>query len=270
MKKKISIIAICTLALATIIIGCGKVVLNYGDVTLLDANAATIKINNESIYAKNPSFFYKINDKRVSGLFTARSPFPGGGYNTGGNNTADVLQVPAGTVKLSFAIPHKIDNGLDSIEIYSTTLQLVGGQNYTVHIADTAANTKTLLVKEDLTLTDSSYFKVHFVNLMPDVPAVDIYYGSAATTAVDQTSDSLMVKGLQFMQDSPVINFHMVGANKIWKTRVAGTARTNNILASYTSTSVPTSQRVFIGFALGYKGKTTTIQKPYISFMLLR
>ena len=27
---------------------------------------------------------------------------------------------------------------------------------------------------------------------------------------------------------------------------------------------------LFVGFALGYNGKTTSVQKPYISFILLR
>jgi hypothetical protein len=269
--KKISIITIGTVAfIVAIIVGCGKVVLNYGDVQLLDNTQATIKINNESLYANNRSVFYKINDVRVSGLFTARSPFPGGGYNTGGNNTADVLQVPAGTVKLSVVLPHKIDNGTDSVVLYTTTLQLDGGQSYTVHMADTAANTQTLLTKENLTLTDSSYCRMHFVNLMPNVPAIDVYYGTAATTVADQSTDSLFVGNLAFMKNSDDVKFKMNGANRIWKIRTAGSAKTNNVLASYTSTSVPTSQRVFVGFALGYNGKTTTVQKPYISFILIR
>lgn len=271
MKKKSSIIAICFVALIAVVIGCGKAVIHYGDITLLDASQATIKINNESMYSNNRSVFYKINDQRVSGLFTARSPFPGGGYNTGGNNTADVLQVPSGAVQFSMVLPHKVDNGTDSLVLYSTTLQLEGSTNYTFHIADTAANTKSLLIKENLALADSGSARFHFVNLMPATPAVDIYYGTTSATAADQSSDVLVAGNLQFMQNSADVVLKIVGANGFWKVRAAGAAKTTaTVISTYTSTSVPSTTRVFVGFAIGYVGKTTAAQKPYFSFILLR
>ncbi|RKR81714.1 uncharacterized protein DUF4397 [Mucilaginibacter gracilis] len=271
MKKKSSIIAICVISLIAIIVGCGKAVIHYGDITLLDDNHATIKINNESMYANARTVFYKINDQRISGLLPARSPFPGGGYNTGGNSTADVLEVPSGAVKFSMVMPHKFDNGTDSVVLYSTTLQLTGNTSYTLHTADTAANTQSVLIKENLALADSGSARFHFVNLMPATPAVDIYYGASAATAADQSSDTLLVSNLQFMQNSPDVVLKIVGANRIWKVRAAGAAKTAAaVISSYTSTNVPASTRVYVGFAIGYVGKTTAAQKPYVSFMLLR
>lgn len=144
------------------------------------------------------------------------------------------------------------------------------GKTYIAHITDTAANTKSVLTQENVALPDTNYARFHFLNLMPNVPAVDIYYGTVATTVADQKSDSLMVSNLGYLKNSGDIKFKINGANGIWKIRAAGAPRINNTIASYTSTSVPLSQRVFCGFALGYSGKTTTAQKPYISFLLVR
>jgi hypothetical protein len=268
--KKNSIIAICAIALAAIVIGCGKVALDYGNIQKLDDSQALLRINYVSQYANNRSVFFKVNDQRISSAVTARTPYPGGGYNTGGGNTADFLQFPAGTINFSVVMPHKIDNGTDSLVLYTTTFQLAGGKAYSAHITDTLANTKSLLTEETLMLTDSSYSRFHFVNLMPNVPAMDLYYGSAAVTATDQSTDSLIVGNVAYLQNTPDFRIKINGANKIWKIRAAGAAKNNTtVIASYTSTSVPASTRVFTAFASGYNGKTNT-QKPYISFFLVR
>jgi len=267
MKKK-SIIAACIVAFIAIIVGCSKVVLDYGDIQLLDSNQAVIKINYVSQYSNNRSVYFKVNDKRVSGLLTARTPFPGGGYNTGGGNTADFLQVPAGSLQLAVGLPHKVDNGTDSLILYSTTLNLTAGKYYSVHISDTAAATKSLLTEENLVRPDTGFARFHFVNLMANVPAIDLYYGTA--TGSDQSTDSLLVGNVAFMANSNDFLLRINGANKTWKIRPAGAAKTSaTVLASYVTTSVPTNQRVFTAFASGYSGKTNT-QKPYISFFLVK
>jgi hypothetical protein len=268
--KRNSIIAICICALAIIAIGCDKTLSDYGDTKKLDNSYSFLKINYESNYANNRSVWFKINDQRVGGPLTARAPFPGGGYNTGGASTADVISVTPGTVKLSVILPYKVDNGLDSLVLYTTTFQMDAGKTYISHITDTTANTKSVLTQENVNLPDTNYARLHFLNLMPNVPAIDVYYGTTATTATDQRSDSLMVSNLGYMQNSADIKFKMGTTNAIWKIRVAGSGRTNNVISSYTSTSVPLSQRVLCGFALGYSGKTSAAQKPYISFLLVR
>ena len=110
--KILSKLALCAISLLGIA-SCTKNVLDYGDVEKLTGDETLLKINNVSMYANNRTAFFKINDKRVSGPLTARSPFPGGGNNTGGDSKPDFLVVDPGEVKLSVVMPKKIDNGTD-------------------------------------------------------------------------------------------------------------------------------------------------------------
>ncbi|WP_342645465.1 DUF4397 domain-containing protein [Mucilaginibacter sp. CSA2-8R] len=261
-----SIIGFCSLLLATM--GCTKTVLDYGKTEKQSSDQALLKINYVSAYANNRSVYFKLNDQRVSGLLTWRTPFPGGGYNTGGSNTSDFLQVNPGNVKLSVVLPRKVDNGTDSLELYSTTLQIAAGKNYTVHITDTAATTKSLLTEENFTRPDTATTRYRFVNLMPNVPSVDVYYGTA--TAADQSTDSLLLSNVPYLQMSNEFKLR-AGNSKTWKIRAAGAAKTSaTVIASYLSASVVLNQRVYTAFACGYNGKTTAAQKPYVSFFLVR
>ncbi|WEK21389.1 MAG: DUF4397 domain-containing protein [Candidatus Pedobacter colombiensis] len=268
--KKISITLVCTLALALTIIGCGKVVLDYGAVEKLSADQALLKVNYVSAYADNRSVFFKINGQRVSNLLTGRTPFPGGGYNTGGANNSNLLIINSGTVNFSVIQPHKIDNGLDSVVLYSTAFQAEAGKNYNLHITDTAATTKNVLTQQDLTLPDSSVVRYKFINLMPNVSSIDLYYGATSATAADQSTDSLVMGNVNYLQMSDSFTLK-AGVLKTWKIRIAGAPKTAaTVLASYSSTSVVANQRVFTAFACGYSGKATPAQKPYISFFLVR
>ena len=269
--KKISIIALCTLAVVVIFGGCTKNVINYGDIDKLSDADALLKINYVSQYANNRSVFIKINDQRISSLITGRTPYPGGGYNTGGGNTADFLQVLAGDVKISVVQPKKINDGTDSIVLYTTTVNLAAGKYYVAHITDTAATTKTVLTEENFTLPDSLTTRYHFLNLMPNVPAIDLYWGTATTT--DQSTDSLLVGNVAFLANTP--DFTIKNATTTFKTfkiRAAGAAKTSaTVLASYLPTTMSTSRRSYTAFATGYNGKVSpSTQRPYISFFLIR
>lgn len=266
--KKIFLIPFCALAALLIIGSCKKGVLDYGDEVKLKGDEAVLRINYVSQYANNRAIIIKINDVAVSQAITARTPFPGGGYNTGGGNTADFLAVPAGNVKVSIVQPKKIYDGTDSLVLFTGTFQLESLKNYVVHISDTLANTKALLTTENLTRPDTATCRMHLVNLMPNVPAIDLYYGTATTT--DQSTDSLLVSNIAFMQNSADFLIPKAATNKTFKVRAAGAAKTSaTVIASYSTTSVPANQRVFTAFASGYNGKTNT-QKPYISFFLVK
>lgn len=266
--KKIFLIPFCALAALLILGGCKKGVVDYGDEVKLTGDEAVLRVNYVSQYANNRAVVIKINDVPISQPITARTPFPGGGYNTGGGNTADFLAVHAGTVKVSIVQPKKIYDGTDSLVLFTGTFQLESKKNYVVHITDTAANTKSLLTTENLTRPDTATCRLHFVNLIPNVAALDLYYGSATTT--DQSTDSLLVGNLPYLQNSPDFLIPKAAANKTFKIRAAGAAKTSTtVLASYSTTAVPANQRVFTAFASGYSGKTNT-QKPYISFFLVK
>jgi hypothetical protein len=263
--KIISVLSICVLL--TALIGCTKNVIEYGQAGKIPADQTRLKINYVSMYANNRSVYFKINDKRVSYVLTARTPFPGGGYNTGGSSGPDFLAVEPGTVKLSVILPRKIDNGTDSVELYSTTLQIAAGKSYVAHITDTAATTQTFLTEENLARPDTSSARYRFVNLMPNVPAIDLYHGISAT---DHTKDTLIAANVSYLNISNEIKLKSI-QSRTWKIRAAGSALTTaTILASYTSASTFLNQRAYTIFASGYRGKTTTVQRPYVAFFLIR
>ncbi|KLT64508.1 DUF4397 domain-containing protein [Pedobacter sp. BMA] len=253
--------------IALALAGCTKNVLDYGDTVKLTGDEALLKVNYVSYYYNNRAVAIKINDKRVSSVITARTPFPGGGYNTGGSSTADFLAVTPGNLKLSIILPKKKDDGTDSLVLYSTTLQIVGGKNYVAHITDTTSNTKTVLTEENFARPDTAYCKYRFINLMPNVPAVDLYYGTSAT---DNSLDSLIAGNVSYLNITNEIKLR-AAQSKTWKIRPAGAAITTaTVLANYTSASTFLNQRVYTIFASGYSGISTAPRRPYVSFFLIR
>jgi hypothetical protein len=254
-------------AIVLFMASCGKHVLDYGEVEKLSGDEAALKINYVSAYPNNPSVFFKINDQRISNLLTWRTPYPGGGYNTGGDSQPNFLLVKPGAVKLSVCLPYKVDTGKDSLVLYSTTINLTGGGKFVVHITDTAALTKTVVTEETFLKTDSALTAYRFINLMPNVSSIDLYYGTSAT---DHALDTLLAGNVNYLKMTDQFRVRS-GQSKTWKIRPAGAAKTTaTILASYTSASTFLSQRVYNIFACGYDGKTTTAQKPYVSWLQVR
>ena len=217
---------------------------------------AFLKINYVSNYAANPSVHLTVNDIRVSNLITARTPFPGGGYNTGGSNFGDYLSVRSGPNKVSVAIPHRNYFG-DSVLLYTTNLTLEPNMYYTLHITDTASKTKQLLTVDDLTQPEAGQTRFRFINLMPNVAAVDLYYG---TTKV--------ASNIPYLTSSTYITMAVPTTALAWSIREAGASATSTALATYTSANTTLSQRVYTAFALGYKSSSDAARRPYISFYL--
>lgn len=229
--KIFSNLFVAVLALATLS-GCTKNVLDYGEVEKLNGDQALLKVNYASYYYNNRAIAIKINDKRVSSVITARTPFPGGGYNTGGSSTADFLAVTPGNLKISIVLPKKKDDGTDSLVLYSTSFEILPGRNYVAHITDTAATTKSVLTEESFVRPDTAYCRYKFINLMPNVPAVDLYYGTSAT---DNTKDSLLAGNVSYLNTTDEIRLR-AAQSKTWKIRPAGAAITTaTVLANYTS-----------------------------------
>lgn len=247
--------------------GCKESVQEFGDLEFMGANDAIVKINMASVYPDDRYMYVKFNDQRVTPLIRAREPYPGGGYNTRGDSRPDFLKVASGNVNIKVCIPYKIDNGKDSIVLNEQSVILSAGKQYTVHITDTAANTKMFLTEESLVRPDSSFATYRFVNLMPNVESLDLYYGAAANSAAQ---DSLIVKNVKFGEVSAYFTIRR-SATRTWKIRKSGDPVTDQtVLALYTNASSTLNSRSYVAYALGYAGFTTTIMKPYVSFYLVR
>lgn len=254
-------ILITGLALFTIMSACKKT--NYADpIADVDyassGNTAYLKINFLSAYKSNPSVQIKVNGERVSNLITSRTPFPGGGYNTGGGNYPDFLPVKRGSNDLSISIPNNGAN-TDSVILYSGVVNTPEGRNhYTVHITDTAAMVRAVTFEEATEAYDTSRPLFTFVNMMPNVPAIDLYYGSI-----------LVASNVAYLDRSTTFWVSPLAPQSTWAIRQSGSAPGSTALATYSSASTITKGKVYTAFASGYKGATDT-RKPYISFMLIR
>lgn len=120
----------------------------------------------------------KVNDKAVSNLLTHTTPFPGGGLNTGGGSYDHYLGVEPGSVKVSIAVPQK-GTAIDSLLFYTGTVSLEADKYYSLFITDTAANATQYLVTENMERpVDPLTTRYKFVNVMPNAPALDLYFDS--------------------------------------------------------------------------------------------
>ncbi len=253
MKK----IFFCSIAFTLLVIstGCDKEIMHKAEYNS-DESKALVKINYMSLYAANPGVQLSINNQRVSGLITGRTPFPGGGYNTNGSSFPDYLAIAPGTSELSIAIPKKGTN-IDSVLLFKTSITTEAGKNQTVHVTDTATSTKTVTTIDDISLPAEGFAKLKFVNLMPNVPAVDLYYGS-----------TLVASNISYLASSNYFTIAVPAAALAWTIRESGAAPTSTALATYTSANTTLNKRVYTAFAIGYKGSTDAARKPYISFDL--
>jgi hypothetical protein len=240
--------------------GCEKEAEKIADFSTVSSGEALLKINFVSAYTANPSVHLKLNDVRVSNLITARTPFPGGGYNTAGDSRPDYLSVNPGSIKLSAAIPNR-NTANDSIVLFNSTISLAANKNYTAHITDTGANTKVVLLTDDISMPDTGTARYTFVHLMPNVAALDLYH-----------NNTLVASNVPYL-GSVVFNRPTRGASPIWNVRQAGTGAAGTVLATYSSTNTVLARRGYTVFALGYNGLLTTApgytaRRPYVSFLL--
>lgn len=239
------------------ITGCDKNEINYGDYTKISSDQALLKINYNIAYRANPGVQIKINGERVSGLITSRYPYPGGGYNTVGDSRPDYLAVNTGNVTVSISIPQKGTN-IDSVELFKANMVTEAGKSYTLHVTDTAMNTKSLVTNDDFALPDSGYTKYRFVNLMPNVQSLDLYYG-----------DSLLCANIAYLKASEYI-IKQVKPSAAWSVRASGLPSNSPVIATYTSGSVIGNRKSYTVFATGYRGLTDAVRKPYLAFFLIR
>lgn len=257
--KKILIVIV---ALSVLVISCEQ---DLSEITKSPYNKevdnfAKLKINFASVKRANPSYQIMINETRVSSLITARYPYPGGGFNTGGLSTGDYLAVPTGTVKVKMSTPFLGTNN-DSVVYFDGTIELPDAGNYTFHVADTGTNIKSVLFKEDLTVVSGAIPRFKLVNLMPNVPSIDLYYGP-----------TLLASNIEYLKSSQEFTIDTSQSSKLWSVRAAGALPTSTAIATYDGANTLGYGRKYTAFAMGYSGLsgTTEPRRPFISFFYTR
>ena len=246
------------LFLTASMVSCKKEINYKADRTFPGNDAALLKINYVSAYALNPSVQLVVNGQRVSNLIGFRTPCRGGGYNTSGSNYRDYLSIPSGGVTFAVTIPKKNTN-TDSIVLFNTNFTVDALKNYTLHVGDTSTKTKTFLASDDFTVPAPGMARFKFVNMMPNVPNIDLYFNT-----------TLVAAGVSYLGTSLYFDMPVPSAVGTWSIRESGSSATSTALATYGSLNTTQSQRVYTAFSCGYKGSTATNTKPYISFLLNR
>ena len=226
------------------------------------ATQAQLKVNYFSTYRSNPPYQIKINDVRVSNTIqnatsTTGTPFPGGGLNTGGLNSADYLALNPGTNKVTISVP-KVGTDVDSITLATANIDIAAGNNYSLYFTDTAANLTSVLVQDTISRPDSGWAKYKFINLMPDLPSADLYIGST------KVASAIPYKGV-----SPTFLVPTNSSSTTWAVRAAG-GTTN--LQTYASAGSLSNQRVYTVVARGYNSitATTDVRKRIVSLIYNR
>lgn len=228
-----------------------------------------LKINLGFAYTVNyNTLLLKINDSVVSNSLTTRNPFPGGGYNTGGSNFALYLAVKQGDNTVAVVIP-KFGTKIDSVVLYKTTINIPDNKPYTLHIADTLVNstlnnTKSVLVKNIINDMDTGWCRFKFVNMIPNLPAVDLYLnGVLIKSAIPfmTATDTFSVRTGVYQPG------YTSAITTTWAVRPAGALVTTAATASYPSSNGLQSQKVMTIFSMGYSGMTGT-RLPFVCFTL--
>jgi hypothetical protein len=236
--------ALLPLACCALLAGCEKNTLQTSAYTPAGESTAQVKVVFTSPYKSNPRYQINVNGQRVSTVLSATgtalniTPYPGGGLNTGGNSTADYLLVPAQQNTISIAIP-KNNSNTDSVQLATSSYTFEALKKYSLYFADTAANTTSVLVVDSLNRPDSGFARYKFVNLIPDMPAVDLYLGTVKVAS-----------NIAYKAVSPSFVIPTNNSSTAWSVRdVDGTTN----LATYTQASTIQNQRVYTVIGRGYK-----------------
>ncbi len=233
------------------------------DVNYSGSNGASLKVIYTSPYFKRDSVHIKINDARVSNTFLSPTtsntpiPFPGGGLNTGGSNFPDYFLLAPGDTKIAVAIP-KLRTNEDSIVKFTGNVTLDAGKKYSAFIADTAANSRIVLVPESgVAPADSTVSVFKFVNLIPNQPAIDLYF------------KNVLVSGnIAYGAYSPEFTLPSDSTGQ-WAIRIAGAAPASAAIVTYptgtTNQTIP-KRRIMTVFCKGYTGAAAP-RLPVISLI---
>ena len=228
-----------------------------------------LKINLAFAYTVDyVTILIKLNGNVVSNSLQTRTPFPGGGFNTRGQNFALYLSVPVGSNTVSVVLP-KVGTSTDSVVLYTSTVNIPDNGTYTMHICDTLVNATTnnttnVLVKNIINDMDTGWCRFKFINLIPKTPAVDLYLNGVlvkSNLAYLKPTDTFSVRtGV----NAPG---YVSGNTTTWAIRPAGALATSTALATYASANTLQSQMVMTIFSMGYSGATGT-RLPFVAFTL--
>lgn len=239
MKRLLSITVIAVVVV-TAINSCKKNSFSITERTQPEGKAL-VKIGLFNAYNTTSNIRISINGTFVSNELVHPTAFPGGGLNMLGLSNADYLQVDPGNNKFEF-FTMNTGTPVSASKLFETSQTLEAGKRVTLFVTDTLQNTTALLINDNMAMPDSGFVRIKFVNLIPNVPALDLYKGTNALT------DSLLISNIAYKGVSDYINIQS-GTDSFF-VRPAGLPKT----------AIPVARR---SFALSNQRNYTLLSRGY-------
>ncbi len=220
---------------------------------ITNATVVRLKVGYFSPSINNQGVQIKINGVRQSNNLVYPIAFPGGGLNTGGSSNSDYLYLTPGETNVDISVP-KARTDEDSVKVFNFSAPLEAGKRYTLFTTDTMPNVTGILVPDDTEAPTNTDARIKFINLMPNVPAVDFYQRSTLVFGNVAYKSVTEYKNIPFGSDTFLI-------------RAAGSGPTGTVIA--TRVIATARQRIYTFFARGYRTATGT-RAPNVSALIVQ
>lgn len=254
---KLNIIFSCALMILLTNIGCKK---NTYQVTerITNDGSAQVKLGYFSAYTVTPNTILYVNDVPVSNTLAAPVSFPGGGLNMNGLSNGDYLLIKPGTTKIQGFRPVP-GTGNIMTKLFEFNQEFSANTNYTFYITDTASSTVGFSLEDIKVKPDSGFARFKFVNIMPNLPAVDLYKGSTVGTA------TLLQGNVNYKTATPIFDLPLPISDSFYIRPAGAAATTQPIARRFFAFS---NQRIYTMLARGYNGSVLTTLAPNISVIV--
>ncbi len=223
--------------------GCEKNTFNITDRQGIEGKSM-VKIGLFSMTPVAQNVLIYNNGVRISGVLAAPYPYPGGGFNTGGNSNGDYFAATPGPNKFEL---YTTNPGTANIitKVFETTQTLEVNNRQTIYIADTAANMVAILAPDNALAPDSGLARIRFINLIPNSVAVDFYKGN------NLLKSNVKYKDFTDFFDVPS------SLSDTFSIRLAGTAPgPANTATAWYRLATNTNRRIYSFVSRGYIGQT--------------
>jgi hypothetical protein len=240
-------------ALLLILAACKKNTYNITDREGMEGKAM-VKVGIFNMTASPSNLLIYVNGERLSSAILPPYPYPGSGLNTNGPTaTSDYLALTPGTNKLQYFTTNP--GTINTIsEFFKGDFTVEANKKYTVYTTDTAANAIAITAPDDAVAPDSGFSRIRFINLMPNVAAVDFYKGT-----------TLLKSGVKYKEYTDF--FDIVYGSDSFSVRVAGAAPGSALSALGYRVIAPSNRRIYSFLSRGYLGTTGT-RAPSVSAII--
>lgn len=216
---------------------------------------ALVKIGLFNMTSASTNLLIFNNGERISGPVASPYPYPGGGFNTGGNSNGDYFAVKPGANKFELFTTNPGTANVIA-KFFETSQTLEANKKYTIYTTDTATNATAIIAPDDAVAPDSGFARIRFINLIPNSGSVDFYQGNT------RLKSAVKYKDFTEFFDIPATTVDT------FSIRLAGAATgPANTATAFYRLATNTNQRIYSLLCRGYLGiaGTTDLRRPLVS-----